>query len=787
MLGTFSPASGQDRENVNYLRIIVESSKQMRDVSALVSIDEATRGDTVYAWATDQQLLELQQSGVAFEQLPLPYSTTRSAMAPSAQDAKAWDMYPTYEAYVSMMIDYALNYSSICVLDTIGTTTNGRQLLMLKISDNPSIEENEPEVLLTSSIHGDEVTGYVLMLRLIDSILTTYGSNSRVDNIVNNVELFINPAANPDGTYYGGNSTVSGAIRYNANFVDLNRNYPDFEDGDHPDGKSWQPETVAFMGFAGDHSISLSVNFHGGAEVVNYPWDTWYQRHADDAWFQLISREYADLVHTVAPPTYMDGFDDGITNGADWYIVNGGRQDYMNYFHGAREITIEISNTKLLDAALLPAHWVYNRESLLSFIEQSRYGIHGTVTDFYSSLPLDATVSILYHDVDSTRVFTDPDVGDYHRLIKAGTYDVVYSADGYYPDTVENVTVTDYGTTTLDVQLLPLPAAPVLVCLSNNAGRSFPGDTVEFDLALRNYGLSTASAVSVQIGTNDPLADIVSSMTTCPDLAAAGGVAWTSTDLVVVINSAAVQGDEIGLEAEISAAGGFIDTLAFTLPVARTFDNFETSDLTAFDWQTAGSQPWSTTAAETPDGLYAVRSGSIFSNQTSELEVTRSSFADDSVSFWLQVSSEYNYDFARFFIDNIEYGSWSGSLPWQRVSFPVDSGSHSYRWTYSKDASSSVGEDVFWIDSVSFPSPDTVFSGSCCVDSTGNVNGDPLDITDISDLTYLVNHLFITFDPIGCPEEANTNGDAEGIVDISDLTALVNNLFVTFAPLAPCQ
>ena len=76
---------------------------------------------------------------------------------------------------------------------------------------------------------------------------------------------------------------------------------------------------------------------------------------------------------------------------------------------------------------------------------------------------------------------------------------------------------------------------------------------------------------------------------------------------------------------------------------------------------------------------------------------------------------------------------------------------------------------------------------SCCVGNTGNVNYDPLDAVDISDLTALVNHLFVTFAPLPCVPEANTNGDAACAVDISDLTKLVNHLFVTFEALAPCD
>ncbi|MEE8576979.1 MAG: hypothetical protein V3T31_06960 [candidate division Zixibacteria bacterium] len=78
-------------------------------------------------------------------------------------------------------------------------------------------------------------------------------------------------------------------------------------------------------------------------------------------------------------------------------------------------------------------------------------------------------------------------------------------------------------------------------------------------------------------------------------------------------------------------------------------------------------------------------------------------------------------------------------------------------------------------------------SAVCCVGTAGNVNGDSGDAVDISDLTKLVNHLFVTFEELECYGEANTNGDAQCNVDISDLTKLVNHLFVTFETLAPCN
>ena len=76
--------------------------------------------------------------------------------------------------YDSIMQSFLSLYPSICHLDTIGTSINGKLILALKISDNASIDEDEPEVFYTSTMHGDETGGFILMLRLADYLLTNY-------------------------------------------------------------------------------------------------------------------------------------------------------------------------------------------------------------------------------------------------------------------------------------------------------------------------------------------------------------------------------------------------------------------------------------------------------------------------------------------------------------------------------------------------------------------------------------------------------------------------------------
>jgi len=298
----------------------------------------------------------------------------------------------------------------------------------------------------------------LLLLRLADYLLSNYATDARIQRMVDSIDIWINPLANPDGTYRSGNQSVLGATRYNANWVDLNRNYPDPEDGPHPDGNAWQPETQIFMNFASARRFSMSCNIHGGAEVCNYPWDTWYafqKLHPDELWWQYVCNQYADTAQFYSPSGYMDDFGTGVTHGATWYSIDGGRQDYMTYFHRGREFTLEISATKLPSASQLPNFWNYNYRSLLNYLEQSLNGLHGCVTDSLTGQPLKVRIFITGHDADSSHVFSGALHGDYYRYLPTGTYALTFSSAGYQSKTVTGISVVQGQAHCLDVALRP--------------------------------------------------------------------------------------------------------------------------------------------------------------------------------------------------------------------------------------------------------------------------------------------------------------------------------------------
>ena len=446
--------------NQYYFQFELKNKAELNKLTKIISIDNV-KGNWVYAYANDDEWKAFQELGYNTRLLPAPSSMVEPIMSRSVSQAKLWDSYPTYETYIATMNSFASAYPNLCQIVDTGTTTGGRKVLFAKISDNVSTDEAEPEVMYSATIHGDETVGFILLQRLIDTLLSGYGTDTRITNIVNNMELWICPNTNPDGTYYGGNSSVSSARRANYNGWDLNRNFPDINGNqsvdDYGTTQVRQIETTNMMDFIQSRHFVFGANFHGGAEVVNYPWDYTYSLHPDDSWYSTTSFTYANSAKAHGPANYFTGINSsGVTNGAVWYVIDGGRQDWMNFAAHGREVTIELSTTKLPAASTLNNYWTYNYDAMLSYLEEALYGIHGIVHDPYGN-PLQATITINGHDDSYSPVKTDPAKGDFYRYLSPGTYNLTVSASGYPDKVISGVVVNADTKTPLDVTMGELP------------------------------------------------------------------------------------------------------------------------------------------------------------------------------------------------------------------------------------------------------------------------------------------------------------------------------------------
>ena len=191
------------------------------------------------------------------------------------------------------------------------------------------------------------------------------------------------------------------------------------------------------------HNFRLSANLHGGAEVMNYPWDSYTSAqlpHPESAWWIDVCRRFVDTSRTYNPSHFYDTYPCGYTAGGDWYVITGGRQDYFNYYYNCLELTMEISSTKKLSTNQLPTYWNFLQHSLVNYIEE----IH--------TLPNNNSVPHVA-GIQSLSVFPNP-ASDHIVINNATDLIELYDATGrrIYSQTIEQ---PNNHTVTIDISSLP--------------------------------------------------------------------------------------------------------------------------------------------------------------------------------------------------------------------------------------------------------------------------------------------------------------------------------------------
>jgi len=441
-----------------YFSFPMQEEAIVQQLSRKLSITRISN-DSIYAYANKANFAAFLCFQIPYTVLPHPGEISKDIIMSSYREKSTLQIseYPTYQAYDSLMHHFESSYPEICKIQSLLVTPEDRELLIARIGN--SNETAKPRVLLNGSLHGDETVGYILLLKLIDHLLAEYGQNPAITELIDQTDIWILPLLNPDGTYSAGNHTVIGATRGNANNIDLNRNFPNPEYGLHPDNNPWQAETQAMISLLDSLQFVLSATIHGGAEVLNYPFDTWrsnVKTHADDSWWQHICKAYADTAKKAQSSYLSNPYPEGYTNGGDWYVAYGTYQDYANYYAHCRDITMELSTLKLLPTTSFETYWNYNLPSLLNFIRQAQWGIKGIITDSISGKPIKARIEILQHDRDSSHIYSNATHGNYYRPIDSGNYTIQVSATDYHSKTIHNIAVQNSQSTPLNIQLSPI-------------------------------------------------------------------------------------------------------------------------------------------------------------------------------------------------------------------------------------------------------------------------------------------------------------------------------------------
>ncbi|EEB11212.1 carboxypeptidase M precursor, putative [Pediculus humanus corporis] len=381
-----------------------------------------------------------------------------------SNDQKLEFKYHNYEKLTKFLRMTSSKYPSLTALYSIGKSVQNRDLWVMVVSSSPYEHIiGKPDVKYVANIHGNEAVGRELMLHLIDYLVQNYNTDPYIKWLLDNTRIHIMPSMNPDGFEVAREGQCNGGQgRYNARGFDLNRNFPDYF---KQNNKSPQPETEAVKEWISKIQFVLSGGIHGGALVASYPFDntpnSMFQSYSaspsitpDDDVFQHLSYTYSKNHLKMSKGTSCKAgspsFSKGITNGAAWYPLTGGMQDFNYVWYGCMEITLELSCCKYPPASRLPQFWEDNRASLIKFLAEAHRGVHGFVMDEHGNPIEKASLKVKGRDVG----FQTTKYGEFWRILLPGYYKLEVYADGYHPRELE-VAVVEQHPTLVNITLHP--------------------------------------------------------------------------------------------------------------------------------------------------------------------------------------------------------------------------------------------------------------------------------------------------------------------------------------------
>ena len=411
------------------VKVILNSQEDYQALHAL-KLNGDVYQNFARVYVTPDEYEKLKQTGLVYEII------VEDLEAHSKQILELRTDWLWYDDIIALMDSCAAAFPFICRKEIIGETVEGRQISACIISDNVSLEENEPEIMFDGGIHGDELCAAENVARMIRYLCVNYGSNTQVTNIVNNTEVWLYPMVNPDGRFH--------VVRYNANGVDLNRDWGYMWDawGGSPGAYS-QPETKALRSCMYNHQFVVHTTYHSGTEFISHPWSYRSNLCPDHPHINQLAGIYS----TSSGYANLE-YGPGCTG---MYPINGSSKDTNYGVMGSISWSMEISYQKQPPTSQIVYYWNLNLPAMLTMMEYCNYGLNGLVTDAVTGDPVSALIWVN----NFMPTYTDPQVGDFHKYVLNGNYTVTVSANGYESQTMNSVTVTAMNATTVDFQLQP--------------------------------------------------------------------------------------------------------------------------------------------------------------------------------------------------------------------------------------------------------------------------------------------------------------------------------------------
>ncbi len=281
----------------------------------------------------------------------------------AAAEPVGFEYFHTYDENTALIDQAVTDHPAIARRFSIGQSFEGRTIWGIKISDNPAVDENEPEIFLHGLTHARERASNEMALYVIEMLTNEYASDARIRDIVDGREIWIVPMLNPDGAEFDFSDGVFHRWRKNRQTIpgsasigiDLNRNWPfkwaccgsgkanPASDNYRGWGPAVAPEVQAYMDFVdgrvvnGRQQIRVSIGFHSAGRQVLWPY-SWTKTDVP----KELSRD--DWLAMVALGQQMAAFNSYTPEqGSDLYIVDGDQGDWEYSRHRIFAYTFEMA------------------------------------------------------------------------------------------------------------------------------------------------------------------------------------------------------------------------------------------------------------------------------------------------------------------------------------------------------------------------------------------------------------------------------------------------------------
>lgn len=316
-----------------------------------------------------------------------------------------------------------------------------------------------------------------------------------------------------------------------------------------------------------------------------------------------------------------------------------------------------------------------------------------TTDDDYISITADANN---YGDMNANEIVTisdafafdiADDVPDQHNVM----FTIVASGDGQND-------WTSYFNMTVNAPEIFSEVFTVNDITGNNNGIIDPEENVDLIAAVENIGHADSPTTFAYLTCDNEDIIIETGLLELGQIAAQGNA---NAIFNLTVGADIPLGSTVTFDLTIIA--GFYEYFTFfTKSIGIILEDFETGDFTSFPWEFIGAEDWFISDGAY-EGAYCAKSGTIGNSASTNLVIEIDVLIDGEISFYRTVSSEANYDYLRFYVDNNQLDQWSGDVGWEEVTYPITQGNHQLEWRYEKDTYVSGGTDCARIDFITFP------------------------------------------------------------------------------------